>query len=411
MCLQVKAALLLGMLCTGRVFGQETSEAAAPIPAPEDEKGGLLQSRLEALEEQLGEVKSDTSILKKLKFSGYVQGRYTYADNSRQGMDATGNALVRDGFSVRRGRLKASYTTSWSSYVLQIDAVPSGVSLRDAEVHLIEPWTPYKLTLVVGQTKWPFGYEVIQSSGDREFPERTRVVRAFAPGERDRGAKILAKFGVLRLALGIFDGNGTENTWAAAGSRGVGVDNDQNKDGVGRLGFDLKWISGGISGWYGRTFKPGDYSVTPAVVGKTHPRERVGADLQLYGDLLPIGATALKLEFIAGRTWMRDRVEQFGVPALGWYAVLVQNLGLSNALALRYDHFDGAAGTPNRVDSRDATKPASSNAVGTAGVAFIHYWDDVLKITAACEVPLTGTVATAVDPRDNVFTLQLQAKF
>jgi hypothetical protein len=382
------------------------SESAAATRAHAgDEKVGLLQGKLESLEEQFAETKTDVLGLKKLKFSGYVQARYVNADHSLQGVDARGSPSVKDGFTVRRARLKGTYTSSWSSLVLQIDASPKGVALRDAEAHLIEPWTGHHLEFVLGQMKLPFGYEVVQSSSKREFPERSRVVRAFAAGERDRGLKLSGSIKSLRFAVGALDGNGIENKTFP------GLDNDQNKDVVGQVGFDMQWIAGGASAWYGETFQPGDFTVSPAVSGKTHPRTRLGADLQIYLDVLPIGGTALKGEFIAGTTWSKDGVEQFGVPALGWYGLVAQNIGLQNLIAIRYDHFDGVAGTADGVDAKDPTKPAGNNSIGTLGVAFTHYWDDALKVSAAYEVPMTRVVEGAVDPKDNQFTLQLQATF
>ena len=44
----------------------------------------------------------------KIKLSGYVQGRFQYADASAAGLDAKAAPLIKDGFSVRRGRLKAA---------------------------------------------------------------------------------------------------------------------------------------------------------------------------------------------------------------------------------------------------------------------------------------------------------------
>jgi hypothetical protein len=396
----------------GAAQGTPPSQGTPPqeeqrAPAEDDrERPGLLQGKLESLEEQYAETKTDVLSMKKLKLSGYVQGRLQHSEASLDGVKySDGSAQVKDGFTVRRGRLKATYEATWSRYVLQIDATGKGVALKDAEAHLIEPWTGQKLTLVLGQTKWPFGYEVLQSSSDREFPERTNVIRAFFPGERDRGAKILGKVKFVNFQVGAFDGNGTDNKGF------LGLDNDRNKDAVGRLGIDLGWIAAGASGWWGETFKPGDFSGATPVYGKTYDRTRVGGDIQLYLDLLPIGGTALKGEYVAGRTYAKSGVEQFDVPASGWWAVLVQNLGVSNAIAIRYDRWDPLNGTDAKEDSKDPKKPASSNVVETWGVALIHYWDDVLKISAVYELPMTETTGEAKDPEDNIFTLQMQAKF
>ena len=80
----------------------------------------------------------------------------------------------------------------------RFDATGDGVALRDAEAsfHLTNenPWFPsatqWELKLTMGQFKVPFGFEVLQSSGDRELPERTAVIRALFPGERDRGLRL-----------------------------------------------------------------------------------------------------------------------------------------------------------------------------------------------------------------------------
>lgn len=415
------AALLLSLLAPAALAQESATDAApaAPPPAAEappeaaaapagpgdSERLTTAEGRIEALGEDYSATKSIVEALAKIKLSGYAQARFTLDQRSGSGLTAAGAPRVIDHFGVRRSRLKATYESSWSRLVLQFDATPSAVTLKDAEAHLIEPWTKKKLTLVIGQTKWPFGYEVLQSSSDREFPERTRVIRAFAASERDRGAKIVGKIGKINFMGGVFDGNGIDNR--PAGATGIlAVDNDRNKDLVGRVGIDLKWLAAGVSGWWGKTLRSDTFSTAGAVtkVGSTFDRNRLGADVQLYLDLLPIGGTAIKGEVIRGRTWFSSRVEQFGVLAFGYYGLLVQNLGLSNAIAVRYDWFDPARG----VETKGAS---STNPVGTIGAAFMHYFDESLKITVAYELPMTATEGTGPDPTDNVLTAQLQAKF
>ncbi len=402
-----------------------TLPALAQTPAPEtapeagasaaaasalSEQVTTLQGRLEALDEQYAETKTSVVSMQKLKFSGYLQGRYRNAENSFSGFDAKGGPLVKDGFSVRRARLKAVYTAALSSYLLQIDATPAGVVVKDAEVHLYEPWTGWKLELVLGLTKWPFGYEVVQSSGEREFPERTRVIQAFFPGERDRGAKLLVNKGIFRATIGLFDGNGTSMK-SPVGTL-IALDNDTEKDLVGRVGVDLKWLAAGVSGWAGKTFQPGDYTGDNDIAGHFVTRNRIGADAQLYLDLLPIGATAIKGEFVAGNTYQVAGTELYGQSALGWYAQVIQNLGLNDQIGARYDFFDGFTGTPDAVSSADPTRPAATNSVSTLGFLVTHYFDEALKVSAIYEMPTVtpgGTGAQA--PGANVLTLQMQAKF
>ncbi len=402
------AAALIALATTPTLAFAQTEQAAPETAAAEpslEERLATAEGKLASFEEKDIEVQSSLSALKKLKISGYVQGRYTYTEpdeveiNGTDVRRAPGSSL----FSVRRGRLKAAYTADVGQLVLQIDATPSGVTLKDAEATLFIPGTKQQHALTIGQTKWPFGYEVVQSSSEREFPERTLISRRFAAGERDRGAKYSARAGVLRVAAGVFDGNGTD---------GASRDNDKMKDAVGRVGFDMKWISGGISGWYGNTLRPGETVSGAYVPSKAFDRTRIGADLQVYLDVLPLGGTALKGEYIAGTTYFTGGgKEAYGQSAAGWYALLVQNVGDSNAFAVRYEFFDPATGTPNR-DSGTAPdlRAASTNQVGTLGATLIHYIGDNLKASATYELPMTRTV-DAEEPNDNVLTLQLQAKF
>ncbi|MCP3101468.1 OprO/OprP family phosphate-selective porin [Myxococcus sp. K15C18031901] len=365
-----------------------------------DERMTTAEGKVAALEEQNVETKNDLSALKKLKISGYVQARY----QDQESLDATG-AGGFSRFSVRRGRIKTTYTTDWAQLMLQIDAVPTtGVTVRDAEATLYIPGTHQQMSLTLGQMKWPFGYEAVQSSSDREMPERTRVVRAFLPDERDRGIKFAGTFleGKFNFSAGLFDGNGIFNQGF------IGTDNDKEKDFIGRAGFDLGWLSGGVSGWYGHSIAKGPNDA----YRKAYERDRVALDAQMYLDVLPLGGTALKGEYITGKTYAKSsgdtKVEQLGVPASGWYALLVQNVGLSDAVAVRYDFFDPENG---RKNSANDGKPHGNNSVGTLGVALLHYFGENMKVTAAYEMPMTGAPDGAKDPHDNLFTLQMQAKY
>ena len=386
-------------LASGATLAQETPPATEATPATEasaiDERMTTAEGKVASIEEQLLEVKSSLSPLTKLKLSGYVQSRYQWEEARA---DETGGF---NRFTVRRGRLKATYTTDIAEVMLQIDAVPTGVTLRDAEATLFIPGTAQRMSVTLGQMKWPFGYEGPQSSTEREFPERTRVVQTFLPSERDRGIRYSGKLGVLRLNVGVFDGNGT--TFPGF----VGIDNDKEKDVIGRVGFDLKLISGGVSGWYGQTLG----RAAGEDFRHAHERSRIGADLQVYLDVLPFGATALKGEYIRGRTYVSGGAEMLDRVASGWYALLVQNIGLSNTVAVRYDYFDPAHGLPTSADARDATRPASTNPTGTLGVAASHHFGENLKLTAAYELPMQQTVEGAVEPKDNLLTVQLQARF
>lgn len=385
----------------------EAPAIAEPAPDREvpaltaNEEIGLLQEKIDPLTEQYGETKTDFGALKRMKFSGYIQALFQDLESSKSGVDEKGTSLVKDGFSIRRGRFKATYLGDFSRYVLSIDATGKGIALKDAEVHLVEPWTKHKLELVVGQMLYPFGFEVLlQSSAVREMPERARITRALLAGERDRGAKLVANVKWLRLQAGVFDGNGTD-------AKGLGSDDDRHKDVIGRAGVDFKWIAAGLSGWLGQAIEPG----IGGAAGKQHDRSRVGADLAIYLDLVPIGATSLRGEYLTGRTYLKDGVEKYGLGAEGFYAQLNQNIGLREMVSLRFDHFDPDTDTAEKSDRAEASKPASSNTVDTVAVAWSHFWDDTVRLTAAWEIVRTKVVDGAKDPADDLLTLQAIARF
>ena len=371
----------------------EPSATAAENSPSIDERLTADEHRVEALEEQNTETKNDLSALKKLRFSGYVQARYQYQEPQDEVTGAGGFSR----FTIRRSRLKATYTGDIAQFMLQIDASPTGVALRDAESTLFIPGTKQQLSLTLGQMKWPFGYEGPQSSSDREFPERSRVVRNMLPSERDRGAKVNGRYKFLRVSAGVFDGAGTDS--------GTTQDNDKEKDIIGRVGFDLKWIAGGVSGWYGQ-----DLGKLPTdTFRRAYDRSRLGADLQAYFDVVPLGGTSLKGEFIAGRTYgAANNATHLDVPAHGWYVLLVQNIGLNDAVAVRFDTFDPHNGQANTANGET---PGADNTVDTLGVVVQHHFGENLKVSATYELPMTQVVAQASDPKDNLFTLQMQARF
>lgn len=370
-----------------------------------EEKIDEVKGRVDTAEEQVAEMKTDLSGLKKIKFSGYVQGRYQESRAAKTETGTTSPATANDGFSVRRGRLKATYDGSISEFVLQIDAVPAGVTLKDAEATLKLPWLSGRLT--IGQTKWPLGYEVQQSSSERQMPERSRVVGAFAPGERDRGVKLSLKYKFADLKIGLFNGNGTGyrgyNLGSNVGVTPAGLDNDTAKDVVARLGVDFGFVVAGVSYWTGDTF------AGQTAAPRYYQRERIGADAQIYLDLLPIGGTALKGEFLTGETPIVSGYELVGKKARGWYLFLSQWLGTNFEVVARYDTVDYDTDADDTANGQGV--PGSLNQVDTFGFGALWHPDGNFKVAAIYEIPTTKVPASGKDPADNLFTLQVQAKF
>lgn len=370
------------------------------------EKIDGLESKLGGLEEAHAATDATVSSLKKIKLSGYIQGRYEHSTASEEGLKADGRTPANaDRFLVRRGRLKATYKGTNAEYVLQIDATGDGVALKDAEATFVDTWTPFGLKLTVGQFKVPFGYELVQSSGDREMPERSGIVKAYFDGERDRGLRLTARYEFLRLAVALINGNGVKDTSVYKGTSLYGTqDPDQFKDFAGRLGVDFGDVVGGLSAYLGRgpmaTTVTAATATDPAVVTYDYMRRtRLGADLQGYVDVPEVGGLALKGEVIWGSevaiAWRGVGSDPSkNVRKLGFIATAVQNIGEHAGVVVRFDQFD-----PNTAKDDDK--------VYTLGGGGLLHVSNNLKATLVYQ----HTMEEGAKVDNDLLCAQLQAKF
>jgi hypothetical protein len=401
--------------------------APAEVPAPPEEGVGLedrvknLEGQVEGLSEPMPALQADVLNLKRLKFSGYIQGRYEWHDDADYGLDISKRPAQRgtNRFFVRRARLKSTYVGTLSEYVLQVDATGDGVALRDAEAsfHITNenPWFPsateWELKLTMGQFKVPFGFEVLQSSGDRELPERTAVVRALFPNERDRGLRLQYTYDHFRLMAAVINGNFTNDA-----DHGT-FDQSSWKDVAGRLGADFENIVFGVSGHVGRFLRLTRAGTTmmPIAGYERYSRLRLGADAQFYYDIDGLGGLIVRGEAI----WARDDQMDFGGVAadgsgckdadrFGWYATLVQNFGDHLALAVRVDQYDPNTGAPDACMMMPVFEAARIDRATNVGVALLGYVSGNLKATVAYDH--FGEQGASVKSNDAV-TVQMQAKF
>lgn len=378
---------------------QAAPQATAPAqggPGEEPFDASAIQGKVESLSEQYAETKTDVAKLKKLKLSGYVQARYAWQESVAADFNTTpDSAPSQQGFFIRRGRFKATYDADWSQFVLQLDATPGGVSAKEAFASVKLPWKGFAID--AGLQLFPFGYEVgVRSSSDLDLLERSAVVRAYLAGEYDLGVALKGVRGPFNFKVGVFNGNGVD-------AKQAGVDNDQRKDVIGRLGLDLGMLTGGVSGWYGKTVN------YVAANDPEYDRYRVGADAQLYLDLLPVGGTALKGEYIWGRTTISDKNggagDKLGKTGRGWYGLVTQSVGPWNQVAFRYEEF-----------TADNTLPLTGTNVKTGREiqAAVHtFVGEGGKISLAWNHPINGDRAPGVssDPKRDQWIVQAQAKF
>jgi hypothetical protein len=440
----------LSLLAAVGAWGEPSDSAEtgpAPRPAANEEMQGL-KGALDGLNESYLETKTTVDKLARIKLSGYIQPQWQWSDSAVAHNSPVGGAWTPGGnnqrFAVRRGRLKTTYETPTSRYVLQIDVVPAAVTLKDAYVTLMEPWLK-TFSATLGVFDRPFGFEIGYSSSSRESPERARVFQALFPGERDLGAKIdiapgsdLGFAQYLNFKGGVFTGMG-----------GTAAEIDKEQDYIGRLGFqaplyDLNLaLDGGFSFYRGKAVNANDTLLAHAVDsvarfgtrvgtrGSIQDREVNGFDAQIYYDLPVIGGFSLRGEYLWGelpstRGGTGPYLAATGPMAIrqvnGFYAIWVQNLGRKVQTVVKYDLYD-----PNTEVEGDDVGRAGSNlnsndlAMKTWGLGLLYHWDENIRLMAyydmiANEEAWSGTTSAALAPwkkdiTDNVFTFRAQMKF
>ena len=444
------AFLLVPMLST---MAQDTSQAVLR------EKVAEAKDAIDGINETLTEMKTTLSALSKIKISGYMQSQLTassgaggYAGAPTSGPTAVGNfqggALgsgVSTRFLVRRGRVKIMYDNDLTQFVLQFDATQGGFTTKDAYVYVKEPWLK-TFALTAGIFDRPFGFEISYSSSNREAPERTRMYQTLFPGERGLGMKIEAipteSMGLLslfNLKFGVFNGTGSSANEA-----------DNLKDVIGRLGVSLPFqeqnialdagvsiYAGGVKDNYSKYIykKVNIIDSTASNKGATFGRTYYGIDAQLYADLLPIGGSSLRAEIITGQQpGTKDDNRSLGSITypftghlylrnfLGYYAALIQNIGLQHQFVVRYDAF-----IPNMdVSAKHIGETGSNMGLGdlsytTIGIGWVYYYDANVKFVVYYDMISNDTVSPATttatykpfmkDLQDYVLTFRVQYKF
>ena len=300
-------AVALSLLLVPMNLGWADSSSSNPTDAQRIQK---LEEELKDLKESLndpeGKVEATASSVKKLskiKPEGYLQFRYNWTEDKSDSDP--------DRFDLRRVRLglKANPSSDLEAKV-QADFAGGKTDLKDAWLKWSfygSPLTGPSLTL--GQQKWPFGLEVVQSSSVRETPERALAWRTLFSGERDLGIKLSGKEGLPQTwELGVFNGTGANKS-----------DNNNEKDFVGRLGLALS----------DRLDVGGSFYIGTTRTGKKETaKNRYGADLryQLADGLV------LKGEYLTAK--------ELGFEPWGYLAQLNMNLNAKQVLVVKFDHFD-----------------------------------------------------------------------
>jgi hypothetical protein len=430
----------------GAPRGEEGDSLRTPVRTLEEGIGNVKGS-VESLNESYLETKTTVDKLAKIKVSGYIQPQWQYADSNGQASIAGGAfpANTKQRFALRRARLKTTYETTTSRYVLQFDVAQTGLAIKDAYATLMEPWLK-TFSATLGVFDRPFGFEIGYSSSTRESPERSRVFQTLFPGERDLGAKLeinpTSDMGFLQhlnFKGGVFTGM-RENL----------IENDNEQDLIGRLGFQAPFydlnlsIDGGVSAYMGMVtarndtlFRSGTGAVGQTAMirsvgnlNQTVDRDYYGVDLQFYYDLPVIGGTSLRGEYLWGGQpgvsgnstfYPGSAVPVYKREFMGWYAMLVQNIFSKNQLVVKYDVYD-----PNvDADASDIGVAGAGLTTGdvqfsTLGLGWLYHWDENVRLMAYYDMIANEEVNAAAtsslvpfkeDLNDNVLTLRVQVKF
>jgi phosphate-selective porin len=417
----MKKLLVITFLTVISIYGYSQTQTIDSLKEVIDAQQGKLNS----LDERVLVNEADLAKLNKIKISGYIQGQYMFYDKDH----ITTNEPTNN-FFIRRARIKFTYEPlDGVKFVLQPDFSTNALSLKDAyaviNIPKLQGWSVW-----AGQFNRT-NYEVEYSSSQREVLERSKVIRAIYPGEREIGAKLEYKGTKVPLLFQVMAMNGNFTGLQS-------VDYDSKKDIMGRLVYSLKLPGAGIgidlgpNFYYGgtgikyNTFvsdENGKLDSTSYSAGDYAPKKWFGGEIQIFADLL--GGMAIKGEYVQGvnsstsisnQTSSASTATKRGDPTKirnfsGYYLYLIKNIGPKNQFVFKYDYYD-----PNTKLSGDAAKGDVNWKTYT--VAWQYYLNDNIRISLQYEMPKYEANATrpsdykdATGVYGNTLGIRVQAKF
>jgi phosphate-selective porin len=412
----MKKLLLITIFTVFSVYGYSQTQVVDSLKEAIDKHEG----KLNALDERVLLNEADLGKLNKIKISGYVQAQW----------ESYGKYLVKTNepnntFYIRRARVKFTYEAlDGIKFVIQPDFSTNAFALKDAYAVVNLPKLK-DITLWAGQFNRP-NYEVEYSSSQREVLERSRVIRAIYPGEREIGVKLEYTGSEIPLKLQLMAMNGNFNILTA-----FQKDYDSKKDLMGRLVYSIKLPGAGLgidlgaNGYYGGTriknnifvSKNGTLDSTSFKAGDYLDKKWIGGEIQVFADIL--GGLALKGEYVAGVNSASSATNQTATTKLadmrkdptnlrnfsGYYIYLIKNIGSKNQFVAKYDYYD-----PNTKLSGDAAKNELS--YQTLTLAWQYYLNDNIRFSLNYEMPKNETNTTNPnDLKDNTIGVRIQAKF
>ncbi|MDR1602672.1 MAG: hypothetical protein LBS42_09630 [Tannerella sp.] len=374
----------------------------------------------------------------KFRLSGFLQPQFQYGEKDATLKVGTGNTRADKSFNrvgIRRGHVKLTYEEMLAAAVVQIDASEKGIVLRDAYIHLKEPWLKAS-ALRAGVFDPPFGNEIVYTSSLRESPESSFIYQMLFPESRDMGVMLRLRaapsspWRLLTLDMALLAGNG------------VKMETDNRKDFTARLNAshdigNTFRIAGGLSYYRGGVYQ-GTETVyhmqgkafvadsDPYNKGRFAKREYRGADIQLSAPGRP-WSCQLRAEYIGGyqpgsATGFQSR-NASALPAYdtyvrhfrGGYVIFVQDIARTPlSSVLKYEWLD-----PNiRLSNEDIGQNGSTEADirrNTLGIGMLWQPDRRIRLLICYEINRNETSTNLAgygrDRKDNVLTIRLQYRF
>jgi phosphate-selective porin len=422
--------------------------------------GGVVQAQAlpaDTLSKVVKQLSTDVSQLKNLKITGWVQTQYQWTQTpgakTFDGGDFITNSNNR--FMIRRGRFKLTYTKGLVQSVVQINATERGVNLVEYYGKLSNPWVS-SLSVTAGVMNRPFGFEIQQSSADRETPERARFTQILLPNERDLGAMISfqpekgKKLYGLKLDAGLYDGTGIAVPGTGSlNSAGV-VEFDQYKDFIGRAHYKRQAFKEhltfglGLSGYYGgnayqnnRVFEMGtdangasywmlQDTTAQSFKGTRSPRQYLGMDAQASLKT-KIGTTTVRVEYITGTQsgLIDDTRSPIALPSKpdtyirqfnGGYAYFIQRIAQTkHEIALKYEWYDPNTSVDNNAIKNSPLLGKAELKYTMLGLGYNYYINENCKLMVYYNMVTNEATPTITgfteDLKDDVLTVRLQFRF
>ncbi len=430
-----------------------SSIAFAQVKTPSSVSNDSLNKSINAL-------RKDVDNIKNLKITGWVQAQFQIADTAGAKNYDGGDFMPgsNNRFMIRRGRIKFTYNQKNSQYVLQLNATERGVNLVEIFAKYTDPWTN-SISFTAGVMNRPFGFEIQQSSADRESPERSRFTQTLMPNERDLGAMLTfqphagKKLHGLKLDAGFYNGLGiavpgtSTPAGAAAGTTGINglTDFDSKKDFMGHLVYyktlknDKIKVGGGMSHYNGGFLAQNDtifksiktdtagnkvWSMEKGFSNKIAPRVYYGFD-GFFSIKSPIGTTTLRGEYFTGTQTGKIKDSKSPVAAVnsplyerkfsaGYVYFIQRIMETKHEIAVKYEWYDPntkiAAAQLNGINGMKEGEikytmiDVGYNLYLTQNVKFLVHYNMVSN-------EVTKIKGYTRDLKDNIFTVRMQYRF